>query len=424
MKKTQSTACTIQDILTEWSRRIPNGYPTCPEHYELLYHIILEMTNLPALQPITTPNDLILAEDVDFTELNVPRNVLEQIETIYEQLPDEERIEFNTNYRTHSIDSFLQGGYLPFIKFFNILDHESSGGSMGRGEVEVLLAVRDSLSGGTGKHDILIGKTEWEVKEIGKTAKLKKSGELGEAPKEKTFRPGQLGFQRRGDVYSEINEFFEQVVEPLLQMKNPYETLKHSIDAVGHQKLGEFIECIHQYFEKHAENVHKKELSRKPWEDFYVGFKRLNEIVWGTDLADNIQDTRMTIQSSDIEISYCIDTADVQRIAEAAGTETPIMLKIGQEIDSHNVGVITLLSKIKKSRYIYEPEELVNAFNLIKNKFFMKVQGLIVYDKNVPGIPVSTTRYDWAIAGLSAGQYTFALKSSMDNKYTFIHMQS
>jgi hypothetical protein len=416
---------TIQDIITEWCTRLPYGYPTSPEHYELLYKVILEMTNIPPLQPRNPlPDYLENAEYVDFEELNVPRNVIEQIETIYEQLPDEERVEFDVNYRTHSIETFLQGGYQPFRKFFNILDLESSGGSMGRGEVQVLLAVRNSLSGGTGKHDILIGNAEWEVKEIGKSAKPKKSGELGKAPTEKTFRPGQLGFQRRGDVYSEINDFFVHVVEPIMRFEDAYFALTTMIDPAGYEKMSEFIDCINQYFSKHAENVHKKELSRKPWEDFYVGFKRLNEIVWGNDLADTIQDTRMTIQSADIEVSYCIDTADVSRIADAAGTETSIMLKIGQEIDSRNVDVINLLSKIKKSRYIYEPEELVNAFNLIKNKFFMKVQGLIVYDKNAPGIPISTTRYDWAICGLSAGQYTFALKSSMDEKYTFIHMQS
>lgn len=416
--------CTIQDIFSEWSKQLPQGYPTESEHYELLYKIILKMTNI---SPLTASNTLIYEQhiqDVDFTEINVPGNVLQQIETIYEQLPDEERIEFNNNYRTHTIETFLNGGYAPFTKFFNILDLESSGGSMGRGEVEVLLAVRDAMSGGTSQHDVIIGKSEWEVKEVGKTPKLKKSGEPGTAPAEKTFRPGQLGFQRRGDVYSEINDFFEHVVEPLMRFENPYETLCELIEDAGHVKLKEFINVIETYFVKYADNVHKKELSRKPWQDFYIGFKHLNEIVWGNNLADTIQDTRIIVQSADIEISYCIDTADVPKIAHASKTQMPITLKIGHEIDTHNINIIRILSKIKKSRYIYEPEELVNAFNLIKNKFFMKIEGLIIYDKNNPGVPIKTCRYDWAIAGLSAGQYTFALKSSMDTKYTFIHMQS
>jgi len=41
---------TIDSILTEWSYRLPKGYPTRSKDYELLYHVILEMTNLTPLE--------------------------------------------------------------------------------------------------------------------------------------------------------------------------------------------------------------------------------------------------------------------------------------------------------------------------------------------------------------------------------------
>ena len=47
---------TIDSILTEWSYRLPKGYPTKSKDYELLYHVILEMTDLTPLEARTIVN--------------------------------------------------------------------------------------------------------------------------------------------------------------------------------------------------------------------------------------------------------------------------------------------------------------------------------------------------------------------------------
>lgn len=41
---------TIESIITEWSYRLPKGYPTQSKDYKLLYDVILEMTNLSPLE--------------------------------------------------------------------------------------------------------------------------------------------------------------------------------------------------------------------------------------------------------------------------------------------------------------------------------------------------------------------------------------
>ena len=61
--------------------------------------------------------------------------------------------------------------------------------------------------------------------------------------------------------------------------------------------------------------------------------------------------------------------------------------------------------------------------NEIKNKFFVPLLGLIVYDTNRPGIPVATTAADWAIISLSQAQWVFGLKSAY-TKYEFIQRQT
>ena len=67
----------IDSILTEWSYRLPSGYPTKSKDYELLYHVILEMTDVTPLVAQKIDRALTLAERLDA--------LLEQIEREAEQ---------------------------------------------------------------------------------------------------------------------------------------------------------------------------------------------------------------------------------------------------------------------------------------------------------------------------------------------------
>ena len=58
---------------------------------------------------------------------------------------------------------------------------------MGKGEIQVLLAVADSQPGGTASHDIVMSNGQWEVKEVGKLPTLTKAGVLGKTPDSKNF---------------------------------------------------------------------------------------------------------------------------------------------------------------------------------------------------------------------------------------------
>ena len=119
---------TIDSILTEWSYRLPNGYPTKSKDYELLYHVILEMTELTPLEARIVVNKAQgLNEQVDdgngeinydrLKTLNLSPDIIHQILDIYDDLDPADQIAFNQNYRKHSIQSFLAGGYKPFTKF-------------------------------------------------------------------------------------------------------------------------------------------------------------------------------------------------------------------------------------------------------------------------------------------------------------------
>ena len=88
---------TIDSILTEWSYRLPKGYPTKSKDYELLYHVILEMTDLTPLEARIVVNKAqgIITEQIEFSQLNLSDDLTKQIQNIYDDLSDEEKQEFD-----------------------------------------------------------------------------------------------------------------------------------------------------------------------------------------------------------------------------------------------------------------------------------------------------------------------------------------
>ena len=96
----------IDSILTEWSYRLPSGYPTKSKDYELLYHVILEMTDC---SPLVARNIVNKAQglneqtdpdnQIDFTQFGVSQDMIDQIQDRYDNLSAEEQADFNNNYR-------------------------------------------------------------------------------------------------------------------------------------------------------------------------------------------------------------------------------------------------------------------------------------------------------------------------------------
>ena len=426
---------TIDSILTEWSYRLPNGYPTKPKDYELLYHVILEMTDLSPLQARTVVNKAQgLNEQADevnnelnydrLRSLNLSPDIIHQILDIYDDLEPADQIAFNQNYRKHTIQSFLAGGYKPFTKFYNIADTTKVAGGMGRGEIEVLLGVGESQSGGTSQHDIVLNDGEWEVKEIGKEPSITKKGTLGKEPEAKTFRPAKSGMTQQGDLLSKLQDFFNDIVIPYTKMSDSYNELKHVVDSHSWERLQQFISILDKVFIPLISNVQQgREISYLPWQAMYSAFKLMHNVFWETDLDSDIQDTRLTIKTADSETSYWITSDDYDRIKSSAGSADPVSVHIGEPVENENSNAVLWFTRIKRSSFISNPEIIISEMNDIKNKFFVPLLGLIVYDTNRPGIPVATSADDWAIISLSQAQWVFGLKSAY-TKYEFIQRQT
>lgn len=420
---------TIDSILTEWSYRLPKGYPTRPKDYELLYHVILEMTDLTPLAARTVVNraqGLNEAEGdiIDFTQLGLPSDIVDQIQNTYNDLNPQEQAEFTKNYRRHTIDSFMSTGYKAFSKFYDILPLGKSAPGMGKGEIQVLLAVNDSQPGGTAMHDIVMPNGEWEVKEIGKLPKVTKSGDLGKAPDGKTFRPAKNGIPVAGDLLTQTNLFFSEIVTPLSQMGDSFEELKDLVDPHSWKQLTELITVINSVFVPLTDNVKKSEVSYKGgWSQMYKGWQLIHDLLWETDLDTDIHDARMTIKTGNDQFSYWITSDDFKRIQNSSGDEQAISINVGQQISNENRNAAIWFNKLKHHDLVKNPNLMIELLNNTKSKFFNGILGLIAYDINQPGIPIVTTELEWAIIGLSQGMWIFGLKSAYP-KYDFIQQQS
>lgn len=74
---------TIDSIITEWSYRLPKGYPTQPKDYKLLYDVILEMTDLTPLEAQHIVNraqgireNIITEQPTDISQQNIFADVI------------------------------------------------------------------------------------------------------------------------------------------------------------------------------------------------------------------------------------------------------------------------------------------------------------------------------------------------------------
>jgi hypothetical protein len=158
----------IDSILTEWRFRLPYGYPKRLSDYKILEQVLIEKGIEPDEAERISQQAQGNQTTFRFSEIGLSDNIVQQIESIYTQMSPQEKSDFDNNYRTHTIESYIQGGYRAFQKFYTVIDTTKTAGAMGKGEVQTLLAVADAKPGGTAQHDIVMAAGEWEIKEVGK----------------------------------------------------------------------------------------------------------------------------------------------------------------------------------------------------------------------------------------------------------------
>ncbi|MBC8303576.1 MAG: hypothetical protein H8E55_48430, partial [Pelagibacterales bacterium] len=347
-------------IIREWFYRLPKGYATLPyskAEMSILHEILAEngLNGSVFVNEIDQLDQAFLdakpveeaAEDLKdpkfdsklperlATELGLQEVLVNIVMAEYNKLSQSEKDAFKKGFRSQSIEEFVNGGWKPYTNFFARIGEVKG---LGRGEIQILLAVKDSRTGGTGKHDIVMDDGEWEVKE------LTKSG---------TFDPAKYGNPNKHDLTWPLKDFYELVVGPFEEMLDQTDSIKSVLDEASHDRVDQLVEIFNTYFTfkdgKSNNSANKmfnfREISKKPFQRMYEGFQELNKL-FGTTFDNDVQDTRLTIKGKETD-TYWVSDEDAEKIKKAAGESKPISISIGDEIDDENKNVVVWFKRLE-----------------------------------------------------------------------------
>ena len=411
----------IDKIINEWTYQLDSGYPTKESDYEVLRSVLRE-TNMLSEQEIdqtiyqakglneqdegfleTMTNELLAA--------NVKQPVIDAVIQTYNTLSAGEKIAFKENFRTNSIDSYVNGeGYKPFVKFWPI-----KGGDQGRGEVPITLGVAGSNSGGNQDKDIrLDNKESWEVKELTKNA---------------DFDPAGDGDVNKFPFTFELRDFYKNIIEPFSDLGDVFNALSPLVDTESHGALKKMIQIINDRFAQEVQSPSTVAIFREVpygryWENWYRGFQELNKIFYQTKLDTDVRDTRVTTSQDGKKQSYWVSDDEAEKIRSSSATNKPITINIGDTITDENRDVVIWFKRLERSMFIKDPSYMTQQLSAIKTKFFNGITGVIWYFKSdtTPHIGYAN---DFVNHSVTKGHYRMKLVKTADlSKYTFIAAQS
>jgi hypothetical protein len=398
----------INKILLEWRYQLPAGYPQTDSDYHKLGEVLSEMTDLDAasiqriVERARTGNIITEQEDVDTTiddkiaSIGLPSDLNTQIITIYNQLSESDKQNFNKNFRTHTIESFVNSGWKAFEKFF-LVNVGGARGGMGNGEVSILLGVRDSKPGGTAQHDIVMSNGEWEVKEL-------KSGK---------FDPAREGLASKFALTAKIEDFYKNIVVPLNEIGDPYQSLKHMVDPSSAEALKKLLMIFETRFSEaiDADKLASYEWKKSAFHNWYEGFKELHTIFYKTKLDTDVKDTRMTVNADGQKQSYWISDDDAEEIQLAAGEDDTADIYVGEPVNNENTNAVIWFKRIERNEFVRNPKQFVFELDTIKNEFFTNILGLVWYNYRNPQPHIGLPN-NFVIDNLSQGRYRFVLREA------------
>lgn len=410
----------INSLITEWTYRLTKGYPDSESDYQELDRVLNEMTDLSETdrmaiirkaKGLSEQEDEATNLDIEsilVSKLKLPAPVVDQIMAVYNSLNNDDRVLFDTNFRKHSIDSFVAKGWKAFERFF-LVNVGGARGGMGNGEISILLGVKDSMPGGTAQHDIVMPAGEWEVKEL-------KSGK---------FDPAKAGLSSKYALTNKINDFYKDIVVPVSQIGDPYQSLKHLVNPESAEDLKKLIRIFETRFETviDPDKLAAFEWKKSAMHNWYEGFKELHDIFYKTNLDTTVKDTRLTVNTDGKQKSYWISDEDVEEIELSAGEDTTADVYVGDLVDDTNSNIVIWFKRVERHEFIKNPQNFLFDLNTIKNTFFNSILGLIWYNyRNAqPNIGLAD---DFAIDVVSQGRYRFVQKNIPSSQgYEYIQGQ-
>jgi hypothetical protein len=333
----------ILDIfLNKYSYKFPKGYPDMNNEQDVLL-----MEGLLSELGINEEEDknltfeqckYILSKDVKLKD-----KYIKEIETIYDANPNNQK-SFLDNFRKHSINDldFILNIYKDYI---NITEK-----GLGRGEVFVLLGVKDSVSGGNTKKDIKIKEETYDVKELSNN----------------TFRPASSGYITNS-TFQKHYVYLMSLLSVINKDNNKDNNKAEQIDKKEKKDKTETIQDL----------VSKLII-------YYDDKYKTGNISKG--ILDNIRKDLLpkiklyTKTEGDIEEKPYIKIGDkkyeIDKVVYTDGK--PESVKLGLAVEEQK----SLIAKLLKHPWVKNPEKLDEDLNKIWLGYLKTVNGLIIYDDN------------------------------------------
>ncbi len=410
----------INSLITEWTYRLPKGYPDSESDYQELDRVLIEMTDLSETERMAIirkakglseqedESNILDVESVLTSKLKLPAPVVDQIMAVYNSLNNDDRVLFDNNFRKHSIDSFVAEGWKALKEFF-LVNVGGARGGMGNGEISILLGVKESMPGGTAQPDIVMPAGEWEVKEL-------KSGK---------FDPAKAGLSSKYALTNKIKDFYKDIVVPVSQIGDPYQSLKHLVNPESAEDLKKLIRIFETRFESviDPDKLASFEWKKSAMHNWYEGFKELHDVFYKTNLDTTVKDTRLTVNTDGKQKSYWISDEDVEEIELSAGEDTAADVFVGDPVDDVNSNIVIWFKRVERHEFIKNPQNFLFDLNTIKNTFFNSILGLIWYNYRNPQPHIGLAE-DFAIDVVSQGRYRFVQKNIPSSQgYEYIQGQ-
>lgn len=285
---------TIDSILTEWSYRLPNGYPTRAQDYEVLYDVLIETAKITPTEArqiverakgtvINSINEAIKIDSIEnqfLLKAVSDVNKVEDLTKFLSLLPLEAEmltLQFLNNLSNKQSQQFANLLYSEtevseeLLNSFNfksgiygeIFQLHKPG--LGKGEILLATLVRDSyIQGGTVSYDLNVNGKKYEVKDYSNPDKPNAS-----------IRLGTKGTVTRFRFWDEITTTFQR----LSQLRG-IDTLKFDLDKLLPESL---LNAIY-YLERRRDVILAGNLGmkdKKYLEQFYQEANKLGSEIKG-----------------------------------------------------------------------------------------------------------------------------------------------
>jgi len=332
----------IDNILLEWSYRCPDGIVDIndPAKKAILDQILKE-NNIDLDEDRGRPKKEKPTEEEDTSDIGkiistlktagIRKDVLDNVKSILSNYNEDQLKNFINKFRTYDIKD-TQEIYKQFSDFFNITTK-----GLGRGEVMLIIGLKDSKSGGQSSKDIEINGKIYEVKELS-------TGEFNLAS------DGYIGGTTYLQNLNTFKKYLTKDVVPALDItENEANTLYETID----------------YYTENGPNNASR--------GFLNNLERSCEILKQNITKTSIQTIKyITVKGKKIAIS----DEDWDKIQTGSG---PVTISFGDEVSEVKVN----LSKLDKHPWVLNPKDVKGNLYTIWNNFLDKVEGMIFF--NYPG---------------------------------------